>query len=308
MSVWQRNGFTIVPKIGATFSTIGSEINGRAGVSGVNGETVDVDSEVSAWNIAIAAIFGASRPNTKSTWIAQNLIMAIKASAYNSKIIYFLPLLGQDLVGAIQPLRDALAKGAPSNLTGAFGNGDFSESTGLQGNGTTMALNTLIKPSELGASNSGGIGYWENNIDFTGTEASKPSGARNTAATNFFAVQTHSTLSGGFYWGATANRAGPVTGTGTNGHYYGERASATSREIYKDGTSMGLANTTSDATSGASDNNIWVMGFNDTSGTYWKGRCACAYLTDGTMGATNAAAFDTLLRTYLFTPTGRPSS
>lgn len=110
------------------------------------------------------------------------------------------------------------------------------------------------------------------------------------------------------YWGAVANSAGILTGSGTNGHFYAERSSSTSRVIFKNGSTL-ASNTTSDATSGASEQNISVVGIrNGAAQLYWAGRCALAYMTDGTMGSTNAAAFDTLLRTYLFTPTGRPSS
>jgi hypothetical protein len=38
---------------------------------------------------------------------------------------------------------------------------------------------------------------------------------------------------------------------------------------------------------------------------FWKGRCAVAYATDGTLSGTEVADLHTLLDTYLITPTGR---
>ena len=263
-----------------------------------------LDPETIVWRDAIIAAGGSV--NAGSVTIADNLIKAIKASPYNSKIIYLLPLLGQDLYAARMPLRDTLGKGICTKV--AFDHPDFSQATGLQGNGSSKVLDLLVKPSELGASNNGGIGYWENNVNFTGTTVYQPAGCRNAAATHVYSTAIDAGYDGLFYWGAPGNFAG-LAGTGTNGHIYGERSSATSRELFKNGVSIGT-NTTNDATDGAGDNNIYVVGYNvaPSPPLFWAGRCAVAYLTDGTMGATNAAAFHSLLLTYLFTPTGRPSS
>lgn len=313
MSVWQRNGFTVIPKIVGGFGTTAqSTVNGLTGVSEINGATVVVDAEVTTWSDAVGAISGTnSRPNTRSTWLAQNLIMALKDTAYNSKIVYLLPMFGQSFAAAQTPLRDALGKGSATNVANAFLAGDFSEATGLQGNGTSKALDSLIKPSELGTSNNGGIGYWENNIAFDGTTVYLFAGCHDVAGTNYYSVGGWSAaLKANMNWGLPANGVSDVSTTATNGHFYCERSGATAREIYKNGVSLGT-NTTSDAAANANAETMAIVGLKAGSTHafyFFHGRCAVAYFTDGTMGATNAAAFDTLLRTYLFTPTGRPAS
>jgi hypothetical protein len=264
-----------------------------------------LDPETVAWRDGIAAQFLVSTPNQRAISIANSLIEGIKAASYNSKIKYFLPLLGHDLVGATMPLRDSLAAG-PAGAT-AFNNADFSQALGLQGDGVGKFVDTLITPAQLGTSNSGGIGYWENNIDFTGTADNCPMGCRGAANTQNFMAEVYSSARG-VMWGAVANRAGDSTAA-TNGHYYGQRSSATLREAFFNGASLGT-NTTNDTATGAGDATIYVMGQHKNSGLnlFWKGRCAAAYLTDGTMTAGEIAAFDALLRQNLFAPTGRPAS
>lgn len=301
-NVMSRNGFTVIPAIGGT---AGSTINGRASVSEINGLTLVMNSKTTTWSNNIAARFSASRPNTRSTWIANNFAYAFDAASFSSKIIYVLPLLGQDMIAALEPIVDTLTVGYADG--GAFGNGDFSESTGLQGDGATKVLNSRIKPSQLGTSNSGGIGYWENNIDFTGNTAYLMTGCTNTAGTNYYVTGGGPGDNALLYWGNPANLPSHSAVAATNGHFYGQRSSSTLREVYKNGSLIGN-NTTSDATSGANEQNIAFVGCKGSSYLYFKGRAACCYLTDGTMSSGDVSAFHTLLLDYLFTPTGRPSS
>lgn len=298
---WKLGGVTIIPTLGGAAPTIGSTIGGIAGCSAFGGINVVVDTEVATWRTGIGTAFGASTPNLKSISIAQNLIMALKASAYNSKIVYLLPFLGQDLVAARMPLRDSLGKGIADAL-GDINNGAFSEATGVQGNGSSKGLGTLVLPSELGTSNNGGLGYWENNVSFSGN--TEPIGCYGV--TSRFIIVGHASARGGC-WGSPATAYATQAVAMANGHQYWERSSSTSREFFVEGVSV-ATDTDSDTALDANTRTIYVLARNYVTVDYWAGRCGCAYFTDGTMGATNIAAFDALLRTWLFTPTGRPSS
>lgn len=304
-SVYQRNGFSIFPGV----STIaGTKINGITATGfSINGFALYLDAEVTAWSAGIQSASPGSRPNTKSSTIANTLSVVIKQQSYSAKIVYLLPLLGQDIAATLMPLRDSLTAGYADNVGGAFVNGDFTEATGVQGNGSTKIINTKITPSQLGTTNNGGIGYWETNIAFDGT-TTWMAAAFNNANSNFFGVYADGSLLGRCYWGGGSNYADSGAGTATNGHYYGQRSGSTSREIFKNGSSAGT-NTTSDATSGASERTIAFPGYHiNASYAFFHGRCAVFYLTDGTMSSGDASSFNTLLLTYLFTPTGRPSS
>lgn len=282
------------------FQTTSLRQNGRlsaflstktAGISGPSGV-------VNTWYSRVFSAGGTV--NTNSLTIAQNLFNALRTESYYGKIIWLNPLLGTGINAARVPLIDALDVGASINT--GFVDGDFSESTGLSNvNESAKYMNSLITPAMLGQSNNGGLGWWERNWGIgSGVE---PIGCYNTANTNRFCIDGRSSLKS-FRWGSPSNAAGSST-TFSNGHYYGQRSSSTSRSLYKDGILSPVESTTFDNTSGASDRNIFWMGCNESPITYWKGNCAVSYLTNGSMTSDEILAFHNLLNTYLIGPTGR---
>lgn len=256
-------------------------------------------TETNTWRTAILAAGGTV--STHSRVIADRLIRAIQTSGFSSKIVYLLPLLGGDLTAGLMPLRDALGAGAATNTN--FVNADFSEATGLQGNGTNKILDTNLKPSQLGTSDNGGLGYLENNISFAGSGV-EPMGCYSADGVSARYVLDLRTNVKQFCWGAPAF-ASLVT-PATDGHYYGQCDSTTSRKLYLDGTSI-ATDTTASARTGANQRNIRLMGSDEGAGGifYWAGRCAGAYMTQGTLTDPEAAAFQMLLQNFLSAPTGR---
>lgn len=262
-------------------------------------------AETITWYTRIAAIGGSVTTTDKD--LADALIRQIQAASYGSNIVYLLPFLGNNIKAASVPLRDSLAVGA-ATITG-FVDADCGNSIGL--NNATEAnkwLDSLIKPSQLGSSNNGGLGWymrsWGNgtNVEPMGTYSSTNSPDQR------FVLDLRSSIQR-FRWGAPANAAGPGTTTSA-GHYYGQRSSATLRRIYKDGITLGTDSTTSDSASRANEQNIIIHGCRESnaSSTYvvpYKARSGCAYLTNGSLSDADVAAFHTLLGTYLITPTGR---
>lgn len=251
------------------------------------------------WAAAVRAAGGGFAPN--SLVIASNLARVLQAKSYYPKIKYLLPLLGVGINAALIPLIDILKVGAATNVS--FTDGDFSQTTGLQGDGSSKYLNSLIKPSQLGSTNNGGLGYWENNISFGANV--QPMGCYNADSSNRFVLDLRNT-SQSLRWGNAGNAATQAS-TAVNGHYYGQRDSATSRALYLNGTSIGTSSA-NDATSGANEINIAIVGALEPSPAPWPGRCAVAYLTDGTLTAGEIADFDATLRNYLLGPIGRPMS
>lgn len=256
---------------------------------------------VKQWVGAVRAAGGGFENN--SIFIAANLVRVLQSRPYYSKIKYVLPLLGTGINAARVPLVDALGVGAATNVS--FVDANFSQSTGLQGNGSSKYLNCLIKPAQLGSSNNGGLGYWENNINLSGNV--EVIGCYNTTGTsNRYVIDLRTNIRS-FRWGAPANGAGDSS-TPTNGHFYGQRSSATSRQLFFNGASVGT-NTTSDDTVNPNENNMYIVGSNEAGVPYpWPGRCALAYLTDGTLSTEDVVDLDTIFRKYLMTPTGRPTS
>ncbi len=261
-----------------------------------------IDIEVQQWRTAIVNQSGYL--DRDSLRLANNLMAQLQGQSYRSKIVFLLPLLGRNTLNATRSFCVPLIDTIGTHITSAVSlvDADFSESTGLQGDGSGKRIDLSIKPSQLGSGSNGGLGFWENNIDFTGS-GTEVIGCYGDAGSSRFVLDLRSTRKF-FSWGSPGNLAGPLTAS-TNGHYYGQRSSATSRELFFNGSSIGT-DTTSDAAAGVSDSIIQIMGCNENGPqTFWKGRCAVAYLTDGTLTSGEVADFHTLLQTYLITPTGR---
>jgi hypothetical protein len=240
---------------------------------------------------------------SNSMVIASNLLKVLQTRSYFSKIKYLLPLLGRGIGAARVPLIDVLNVGSATST--AFVDADFSQSTGLQGNGSTKYLDSLIKPSQIGTSSNGGLGYWENNINLTGNV--QPMGTYKADDGVLRFVLDLRTTRESFRWGNAANEANSGA-SAANGHYYGQRIASNSRAIYENGVSI-ATNTTNDANAAASNANIIIVGCGEAPTVApWPGRCAVAYMTDGTLSASEISDLDALLRSYLFAPTGRPTS
>lgn len=271
-------------------------------ISGTNVFLPVIVPTVKAWRDRAIAN-GGSVP-LSSILIAQNFINAITGSSYYGKIVYLLPMIGGNLSASLVPLIDKLGVGPATNS--GFVNTDFNESTGLKGNGTSKILDSGIRPSQLGVSNNGGIGWWDNDIDFGGTSV-EPMGCYKNGSIpdNRFVLDVRSTPYRAFRWGAAANWAYDTVTAG-HANYYGQRSGSALREIFVDGVSK-ATNTTNDAADGASDNTIRICGSNEGPYglVYWKGRCAVTYMTDGTLTSGEVAQFHGALNTYLFLASGK---
>lgn len=253
-----------------------------------------IPTELLAWSFGIAAAGGTLAAD--SFTLASDLLAALMALSSYSKLKYFMPLLGDDLAAALQPLVDPGAIGRPTNMS--FVDADFSQTTGLQGNGSSKALVTGFKPNALGSSNNGGCGWWELDLD-TGGSGVVCLGAFDTAVSQFYGLIPFSGFSPAkqFGWSAFANVAGNNVSSG-NTHLYGQRSSAILRELYQSGTLQGGSNTTSDAATGAGDNFLWLMG-HANGPQFWAGRMGLAYFTDGSLTAQEIADLHAALSDFM---------
>lgn len=251
------------------------------------------------WAAAVRAAGGGFAPN--SLVIAANLARTLQTRPYYTKIKYLLPMLGVGMGAAVVPLIDVLKVGAATSV--AFSDGDFGQSTGLQGDGSSKYLNSLIKPSQIGSASNGGMGYWENNINLSGNN--EPIGCYSADSSNRYCLDLRNFVQV-FRWGAPPN-APTQSSTAVNGHYYGQRTGATDRTLYLNG-SLIATNTTSDGASGVSDTNMAIVGTLEPTPNPWPGRCAVAYFTDGTMTADEVANLHSILYSVLMVPTGKPTS
>ena len=253
-----------------------------------------LDPETIIWRDGIIADGGSFESD--SIAIADALIKEIKTKAYNSKIFYLLPFIGSGIAAAMWPLRNYSVTAQRKATNHSFVNGDFSQATGIQGNGSKW-MDCGFTSSEVGASNNGGVGYWEMNLN-----GGEPwtIGSDNSGSQNYGLGLWSDEL---FYWGdgISATRTNLSAG---NHHYYGQRTSDTDRKLYKNG-SVVASNTSSGASvTGIAGHACGV--FSKSGGTYIsQGRCGVAYWTDGTLTDAEALDFNALLDTHLISATGR---
>lgn len=262
--------------------------------------------ETLAWYNAAAAVGGTFETNSLD--IADGLIIALKATTYFYKIQYLMPFLGSNLAAQLYPLRNLVAASNPTNVN--FVAGDCTQATGLQGNGSSKYLQFAFKPNSTtqigvptGGNVVGGFGYWEKNVDFGGTGV-EPIGCYGAAGAQRFCIDLRSNVRGIRWGGAGGSFAGDATAAG-NAFYMGVRASATSREFWVNGSSIGTS-TANETATGAGDNLIQLMGCDEGgTQTFWKGRCAVAIVVDSTFTSADVASLYSILQTKLMTPTGR---
>lgn len=232
-----------------------------------------------------------------SVSIATDLMVALNATAYRSKIKYLLPLLGSNLAAVRVPLIDVLGVGPVANT--GFVDADFSQATGLQG-GSGKRLTAPFKASDIGTGNNGGIGFWDTNVSIS--ETSYLCGALETDGTQYnFYFASGLTF---FGWGSGAGTDASVAVTPTNGHFYGQSSSTTSRELFKDGALL-VSDTDTATRTMVEDKFIVIMGDSFSGGRSYLGRFACVYFTDGQLTSGEVASLNSLLQSYLITPTGR---
>jgi hypothetical protein len=240
--------------------------------------------------------------------IADALIRAINAASFNDKIIYLLPFLGSNLAAARVPLRDRLNVGISTNNN--FVEADFTEATGLQGNGTDKSLDILFAPDDVEdftGLRAIGFGWWETNVV-------------NALASDAYVMGSHdgsqnqvifrSLITGGVWDFQAGYFSGPFVASNDRGrgHHYGQKLDSTNRKLFLDAAQED-SDTTSDNTALGS-NHIALFAFRDTPANggireHYAGRCGVAYVTNGQLTDQEVADLDSILRTYLMDPTGR---
>lgn len=296
----------LVVASGGEESVSAIDISGRSAIlTGTAHLGITYESETLRWISAVEAYGGTFTDESKT--IANNLIIGLRAAGVINRIIYFLPFLGGNFAAALVPLIDRLAVGPAANTN--FGSSDFSEATGLQGDGSSKLLDSRIRPSQLGISDSGGMGWWELSANFTGSTNSVMGTVYNPGGgTNAF---TLGRTAGSRYieWNKDVPSA-PASDAvaGTNGNLYGQRSSASMLELYFSGSIIASSTVAYIATAAAYDT-IRLFGAatnNVVPGPrYANTRAGCAYLTDGTLSASEISNLHTVLETKLITPTRR---
>ncbi len=269
---------------------------------------IPLQAETETWKAGVIA--GSGTFESDSIAIADALVVALKAEAYYSKIIYLLPFLGSNMNAAKMPLIDTLAKGIAGNT--GFVDADFSQATGLQLAPTKFLASGHIV-SDLNASALGGLGTWE--LNATRTHASNTInnhivGAAYQAAGSVvaqFSLQLYPTIDV-IYRGLNASSEWALGGPSIGGFHYGQRSSSTLVRLFRN-SGVVASNTNAYVGSANLETQAFTIGRMNNGVTdpnlKANGRIGLILMTDGTLSDANVSALYTLLGTYLITPTGR---
>jgi hypothetical protein len=112
------------------------------GLTGVQ-SAAGVDADALAWASAVTAAGGTYSPATLTA--VSTFVASAKGSGYWSKLNRINLFCGDQLVAALVPLK--AGGGNALDAAVAFVGGDYTEATGLTGNGTTKYLTTGLIPS-----------------------------------------------------------------------------------------------------------------------------------------------------------------
>lgn len=255
------------------------------------GGAATLQTQTATWKAGVLAAGGTMGGSSLS--IADALVVQMKTRSYFSKLTYMLPFLGVGIDAARMPLIDVRGVGIATNHS--MVTGDFTEATGLQGNGSNKWLDTLIKPSQIGSSNNGGIGYWARSV----ASGVWCCGWHDVPNGEIYGLALYSDEL--FYFGNSAS-ATRTLAAASAGHYYGQKAGGTDRKLYKAASQL-VSNTNSPAVVGIAGGTILLMALD--SGNLTNGQCSCFYTTDGTLTGTEMTNLHADVGTYLITATGR---
>lgn len=215
----------------------GIPLNGLNGGAWTAGAYFDVplyndpNDEATSWaDFAVPRNGGTVSAATKG--YAATFITALKTAGIRSKILRLNLYAGSSLAACLTPIiRDV---GGFFDISTGFVSGDYSESTGLQGDTSNgKYLNTMVIPSEHLFLNDFHLGFYNRTST---NEARIPVGASNTAATEV--TYCLCGYSGSSYWNAW-NSVTQISAADANGRgfYLGVR-DASERRLYKAGTSL----------------------------------------------------------------------
>jgi hypothetical protein len=174
--------------------------------------------------------------STATKGYVNTFVLAAKADSYWTKLTRINLFCGDDLAAAMTPLKVGGGDDPETNVN--FVGGDYSEATGLTGNGSTKYLNTGLLADALSANDTHIALY---------NRASSANGGRHGAADSGELFIVYAPYSDGTFYSDMYDENTDRTSAATGGTPYGflvsTRRSTTAHEIYRNGSSL-ATNTT----------------------------------------------------------------
>lgn len=280
-----RNGVSI---------TTSSVINGVTGPSAVNGQTVasgGYDPDASAFFARVVTNGGTIGTTAKNA--VNDFVLAAKANGYWSKLTRINLIVGDQLAAALTPLK--VGGGSDPETNNNFVSGDYTQSTGLTGNGSTKWLNTgLAMASYTNAHMAVYAGGLETSGDTASMGEYAGSGASGMILNNYVSA-----------WGARAFRGGNINQTSsaqissgliTGGFLVGNMESGPASYIYQNGSASNFQNSDVQSTSGVA---VGIFAVNIAGSASGYSSMACrGYSIGSTLTSTDIGNMNTDLEAF----------
>lgn len=264
------------------------------------------DALAATWTAAVAAIGGTLTASTPA--LVLGLANALAAFSGFHKILYLLPLCGGNLAAARVPLIDRVAGGNAINV--GMTDADFSQASGLTGNGSSKRFDLSLRSGTIMAS-AGGIGLLYGLRTFSGRSPNLPFTSYHNNGHVCFGMVLYPTLEE-FVSSGSAPAPKPLkalytsTSTQSASDYYGQDKDGNGAlEFYRNGAVLSATAETG-ATYAAPELPIGLLGCQNGAAGWWSAdRVGSAVITNGQLTAAEVAALHVILQDYLYTPTGR---
>ena len=282
-------------------SSLSSSSSSSSSSSGGGGAATN--AEVDAWESRITSASGSLSAAHKGY---ATTFMNSLSTTLRGKIIRFNPFIG-GLNGALQPLIRSINSADTSVVVGNaadtnvnFLAGDYTDTVGLTGNGTSKSLATGVAANATGLGISGTFGAYTKTV-VSGAASSTLMGASNTPFTRLAYSGTQQQIV--INWGTAS--AGTTNLVPTSGFIVGVRRSTTNQEIYVDGTSVANRTTADALTSVTAAIQIFARNAAGTITQWWVGDIGC-YVIATALTVDEIAELSSAINT-LMTSLGRKS-
>lgn len=202
--------------------------------------TATAEPETTTWQAAVIANGGTVSAATLAA--VNTRIVAAKAKGYWTKLLRTNWFCGDQLAACLVPIKVGGGNATDTNVN--FVGGDYSEATGLTGNGTTKRLRTGIIPSTMLTLNDTHAAVYNRTISAVG--GGTVLGAQNAAtnALNLLAPYTDGKVYSDQYDGTAGGGRMSVAITGAPGCVIATRTAANSHKIYRAGVEIATSATT----------------------------------------------------------------
>lgn len=230
------------------------------------------DSEAQAYFNAIVANSGTI--STASKGYINTFVLAAKSHSYWTKMYIFAPFVGDQLLAALVGFKPSAAT-TVTMTNGNFVSGDYSEATGLLGNGTTKYIDTGVLDTTATANSTHLMAY---------NRSSSSNGGRHgvSAAGGIFEIYAPYSDSS-FYsdqYDSANGRAKSNPMATPYGFLVGSRTASNSHHVYRNGSDITTAGS---GTSGGTlaGLNVYIFAVNTGSGAGAWADCRLAAFSFG---------------------------